>query len=254
MEDFTTMAAAEYLGLSQKTVSRYKKKGLLEATGGNGGHSRITELSVLTLREMLKAKEFYGSEIRQIFMLNKGGWDYHKLGNTFGNTENSIDLALRIYEFERESRFSFYGFDSEPEKKDSLFVQEAMSKLRVSDPRVIKKLVEDGFLKDYKIRIGKQEFSLISLESMKEYLGDIWPERLYNSREVSFSIMKDVKTIDAIARQNNIGRKINPNDNNNRSQYIFTNYDKDLLSILKRDMPKKRRNIIISRIKKRWER
>lgn len=224
-----TIQFAELLNINPRTARRYINKGLIYAKKTRRGQYEIDDDEINRFKIALEARKKLNHSIKELYVLSIYGAISQSILNEHGFDEYSVKGALCLYHFEREQYLKKFKLGEL--KSDILLIEEAASRLKISDMHVIYELGRIDELENrldlYEIDFNGRLRFFPSIKSFGDYLGNDKNNRFYNSREVSEMINLSVNQIDRIALGQKIGRKIKEGYEN--SNYLFVKEDIEMI-------------------------
>ncbi len=212
--------AARILGVSEKTIERYVRKGLLRKLAGQSNNVFARDVGKLLLR-----KKIPDTVMQEIYTMSALGVSLSVLCHEFsdlGYWPCQMVAALSIYSQERRAFLnSFPG-------NNVLLGTEVSARLRLRNRHVLEELLETRALEPIVSRKGSREICFVSKESLLHYLGPYYDKRLYRSHHAKIILEKlgcevTINRIDKLAKKYRVGFKIFPEKKN--SAYLFSYED-----------------------------
>ena len=220
--------AARILNKDIRTVSRLFNEGKLPGTA--------TKRGTIFIR---KDVERYAENARNLIEVGKKAVEAYVF-DAFGvfNVEDFpecvpevLQSAVEAYRGKRAGRIRFSY-----EPVGSVFmVGEVATRLAIVDPHTIYRLIHQNKLKCADVdgsSNGENGRLLVTKDSFSEYLDADIGDRFFNSRYAAIEIGRSIWSVDTMALEHMIGRKINDSEKN--SNYMFTKCDIGSLNNLKK--------------------
>ena len=219
MEYVDSIQAAKILGWDPSTVRKHAGKGVLTKT--KSGKKLLFPIGeVNALRKGVSTRKDLGDLIRELFVLRKEGSPIRTLSQYAEIPQDSLELALGWYTYER--RLYFNGARLPYDK--IILPREAAARLKIVSKVPIYNLVREGRLQVHPQSNGNR---YLLLSSWLFYIGKNAGKPLYTSREVLRMLNGNVvhlslAKLDTIAYQHGIGIKI---QDKRMSTYLFAKDD-----------------------------